>query len=189
VPLVLALLLFVSAGSIAWTRGWLFILVFVAVLGAAVLYLWRINPENFGARSRIIREGTKRWDRILLGFLFPAIRAIFLVAALDDGRFHPSTASLRPQQLSVSVWLTPLPIWIAPVSIRSPASCRPDVPAPSNCSSKVPRKSKIPTYHRRNSWKAIKARCMRNAAFASSKTRAFWPPRSISKSLSGLWRC
>jgi hypothetical protein len=103
VPLVLALLLFVSAGSIAWTRGWLFILVFVAVLGAAVLYLWRINPENFGARSRIIREGTKRWDRILLGFLFPAIRAIFLVAALDDGRFHPSTASLRPQQLSVSV--------------------------------------------------------------------------------------
>jgi protein-S-isoprenylcysteine O-methyltransferase Ste14 len=93
VPLVLALLLFVPAGSIAWTRGWLFLSVLIAVLGAAALSLWRINPEIFVARSRIIREGTKRWDRILLGFLFPAILAIPLVAALDDGRFHWSRMS------------------------------------------------------------------------------------------------
>jgi protein-S-isoprenylcysteine O-methyltransferase Ste14 len=93
VPLVLALLLFAPAGSIAWTRGWLFLLVSIAVLGAAALYLWRINPEIFVARSQIIREGTKRWDRILLGFLFPAILAIPLVAALDDGRFHWSRMS------------------------------------------------------------------------------------------------
>jgi protein-S-isoprenylcysteine O-methyltransferase Ste14 len=93
VPFVLALLLFVPAGSIAWARGWLFLLVLVAALGAAALYLWRTNPEIFVARSRITREGTKRWDRILLGFLFPAILAIPLVAALDGGRFHWSRMS------------------------------------------------------------------------------------------------
>jgi protein-S-isoprenylcysteine O-methyltransferase Ste14 len=91
--LILALLLFVPAGSIAWTRGWLFLLVWVTVFGAAALSLWRINPEIFAARRRIIREGTKRWDRILLGFLFPVILAIVLVAALDDGRFHWSRMS------------------------------------------------------------------------------------------------
>jgi protein-S-isoprenylcysteine O-methyltransferase Ste14 len=86
--LVLALFLFVSAGSIAWTRGWLFLAISLAMSGVAILYLWRINPEIFVARSRMFREGTKRWDRILLGFLLPAMIAIIPVAALDDGRFQ-----------------------------------------------------------------------------------------------------
>ena len=83
--LVLALLLFIPAGSISWTRGWLFLLVLVTDLGVSALYLWRINPEIFAARSRI-HPGTKRWDRILLGLLFPAMLAIPPVAALDDPR-------------------------------------------------------------------------------------------------------
>jgi protein-S-isoprenylcysteine O-methyltransferase Ste14 len=90
--LILVLLLFVPAGRISWARGWLFLLVVVILLGAAALYLWRINPEIFAARSRI-HPGTKRWDRILLGFLFPAMIAIVPVAALDDARFHWSRMS------------------------------------------------------------------------------------------------
>jgi protein-S-isoprenylcysteine O-methyltransferase Ste14 len=90
--LILVLFLFVPAGGIRWARGWLFLLVVVILLGAAALYLWRINPEIFAARSRI-HPATKRWDRILLGFLFPAMLAIVPVAALDDGRFHWSRMS------------------------------------------------------------------------------------------------
>jgi protein-S-isoprenylcysteine O-methyltransferase Ste14 len=90
--LILVLFLFVPAGSISWARGWLFLLVVVILLGAAALYLWRINPEIFAARSRI-HPGTKRWDRILLGFLFPAMIAIVPVGALDDARFHWSRVS------------------------------------------------------------------------------------------------
>jgi protein-S-isoprenylcysteine O-methyltransferase Ste14 len=90
--LVLALLLFVPAGTIAWTRGWLFLLVFAALMAAAALYMWRVNPENFAARSRI-HEGTKACDRILLTFLFLGMLAILPVAALDDGRFHRSLMS------------------------------------------------------------------------------------------------
>ena len=93
VPLVLALLLFLPAGDIAWTGGWVFLLVFVALSVAAVLCLRRVNPEIFAARSRMIRAGTKHWDRILLGFLIPSIVAIVPVAALDAGRFHWSRAS------------------------------------------------------------------------------------------------
>jgi protein-S-isoprenylcysteine O-methyltransferase Ste14 len=90
--LVLVLLLFVPVGSINWARGWLFLWVLVTLLEVSARYLWRINPEIFAARSRI-HPGTKGWDRILLGFLFPAMLAIVPVGALDDGRFHWSRMS------------------------------------------------------------------------------------------------
>jgi protein-S-isoprenylcysteine O-methyltransferase Ste14 len=46
-----------------------------------------VNPEVMVARSRF-HEGTKRWDKILLCFYFPAMLAVVPVAALDDSRFH-----------------------------------------------------------------------------------------------------
>jgi protein-S-isoprenylcysteine O-methyltransferase Ste14 len=85
---ILALLLFVPAGRLDWGRGLLFLAAFLAMTVAAVLYLARVNPEIFVARSQLFREGTKRWDRILLGFLIPAMVVVLPVAALDDGRFH-----------------------------------------------------------------------------------------------------
>jgi protein-S-isoprenylcysteine O-methyltransferase Ste14 len=84
---LLVLFLFLPAGTWAWSRGWLFVLVFVAVSTMALLVLWRVNPEVIIARS-YIHKGTKGWDKVLLRFLFPAMIAIFPVAALDDGRFH-----------------------------------------------------------------------------------------------------
>jgi protein-S-isoprenylcysteine O-methyltransferase Ste14 len=88
VPLVSAGLLFGPAGRLAWTRGWLFLVVWVTLFDAAALDLWWINPESFAARNSITLEGTKGWGRILLAVLFPVILAIFIVAALDDGRFQ-----------------------------------------------------------------------------------------------------
>jgi protein-S-isoprenylcysteine O-methyltransferase Ste14 len=96
--LVFALLLFVPAGTLAWWRGWQFLLVFFVVMTAAALWLWRVNPEIYAARRRVHR-GTKRWDVVLLCFLLPMMAAILPVAALDDARFH---------------WL-PLPSWVIAV--------------------------------------------------------------------------
>ena len=84
--LVLGLILFLPAGSLTWTKGWLFLIVSVAAIIAAVVYLRRVNPEIFVARSRI-HKGTKLWDKILLCFLLPAFFAVLVIAALDDGRF------------------------------------------------------------------------------------------------------
>jgi protein-S-isoprenylcysteine O-methyltransferase Ste14 len=96
--LVFTLLLFVPAGTLAWWRGWQFLLVFFVVMTAAALWLWRVNPEIYAARRRVHR-GTKRWDVVLLCFLLPMMAAILPVAALDDARFH---------------WL-PLPSWVIAV--------------------------------------------------------------------------
>jgi protein-S-isoprenylcysteine O-methyltransferase Ste14 len=89
--LILALCLFVPAGTWAWTRGWLFFAVLVAASVVILLYLQRVNPEVIIARTNR-HEGTKGWDRLWLGLFIPAFGSILPVAALDDGRFHWSQA-------------------------------------------------------------------------------------------------
>jgi len=79
--------LFLPAGTWLWTKGWLFILLFVLASILAMSYLRRVNPEVIAARINR-HEGTKRWDRILLAIFFPTALVIPILAALDDGRFH-----------------------------------------------------------------------------------------------------
>jgi len=90
--IILAVLLFVPAGRITWTRGWLFLLVFTLLMFGAIVYFRRVNPQMFAIRSRVHPE-TKRWDKVVIGLLFLAMFAIPLVAGLDDGRFHWSSMS------------------------------------------------------------------------------------------------
>ena len=85
--LFLGLVLFLPAGTWAWTRGWLFLVIFLLPGAVSAVWVWRVNPEIFAARSRI-HKGTKKWDRILLAALVPVMVVIFPVAALDDGRYH-----------------------------------------------------------------------------------------------------
>jgi isoprenylcysteine carboxyl methyltransferase (ICMT) family protein YpbQ len=89
---ILAVLLFVPAGRITWTRGWSFLLVFTLLIASRSAYFTRANPEIFAVRSRV-HPGTKRWDKIMICLLFVAILAIPPVAGLDDGRFHWSSMS------------------------------------------------------------------------------------------------
>jgi protein-S-isoprenylcysteine O-methyltransferase Ste14 len=85
-PAYFTLFMFLPVGTWAWAKGWLFIGVFLSTLPVVALYLWRVNPEVVVARSGF-HEGTKRWDKLLLGFFFAAVYAIVPVAALDE-RFH-----------------------------------------------------------------------------------------------------
>ena len=81
---ILAVLLFVPAGRITWTRGWIFLLFFTLLMAASIAYFTRANPEMFAVRSRV-HPGTKRWDKIVICLLFVAIFAIPPVAGLDNG--------------------------------------------------------------------------------------------------------
>lgn len=90
--LLLAVIMFVPA-RIGWTKGWIYLVVFVLQTAVAAVYLWRTNPAIFAARSRI-QKGIKRWDKLLMGFLFFSLLAVFPVAGLDDGRFHWSTVPI-----------------------------------------------------------------------------------------------
>ena len=91
--LFLGIIIFLPAGDIRWVKGWLMIVVFVALTIPSMVYLWRVNAEIFAARRRI-QPGTKGWDRVLLMVLLPTMLAVYPVAALDDGRFHWSRVPL-----------------------------------------------------------------------------------------------
>ena len=91
--LFLGIIIFLPAGDIRWVKGWLMIVVFVALTIPSMVYIWRVNPEIFAARRRI-QPGTKGWDRVLLMVLLPTMLAIYPVAALEDGRFHWSRVPL-----------------------------------------------------------------------------------------------
>jgi protein-S-isoprenylcysteine O-methyltransferase Ste14 len=80
--LFLAAALFLPAGDLTWTNGWLFIAFFAALTAPSIAYLWRVNPDVFVARSRIHR-GTKGWDLVLVVLLLLAFFAIFPIAGLD----------------------------------------------------------------------------------------------------------
>lgn len=86
-PVFIVLCMFLPAGTWAWPKGWLFVLVLLGVISAVFVVLQRVNPEVIVARSSF-HAGTKGWDKILLSIYFPAMAAVLLVAALDDGRFH-----------------------------------------------------------------------------------------------------
>jgi protein-S-isoprenylcysteine O-methyltransferase Ste14 len=85
--LIFILCLFLPAGTLKWYRGWLFFSVVVATSILITVYLRRVNPDVVAARVNR-HEGTKSWDRVLLGLFIPALVSILPVAAFDDGRYH-----------------------------------------------------------------------------------------------------
>jgi len=84
-PLALLALVFLPVGRLDWAPGWFFVGFLIIVYGISALVLWRVNPIIYRARSRF-QQGTKRWDRILLALMLPAMIAEIPLATLDAGR-------------------------------------------------------------------------------------------------------
>jgi protein-S-isoprenylcysteine O-methyltransferase Ste14 len=89
--LAMGALMFLPAGTLYWERGWRFVILFLALTAAAMVYVWRVNPELFAVRRRF-QEGSKRWDVIVATLTIVSMAAILPVAGLDDARFHWSEA-------------------------------------------------------------------------------------------------
>src|SRR5215468_7253715 len=92
--LLMGAALFLSAGTLQWPHGLLFVTVFLFLTLVAMAWLWRVNPEIFVARRRLTGQGTKGWDLALLVILLASFLATLIVAGLDDGRFHWAPAPL-----------------------------------------------------------------------------------------------
>jgi protein-S-isoprenylcysteine O-methyltransferase Ste14 len=87
---IFLLCLFVPAGTVAWLRGWVFLSFTVAAGTVITIYLMRVNPDVVAGRVNR-HQGTKAWDRPIVGSVIFTMVSILIVAALDDGRFHWST--------------------------------------------------------------------------------------------------
>lgn len=79
-------ILFVGAGRMTYWQGLTYVAIGLVmfVLNYTVL---RIDSQLSNERSKP-GEGTKKWDKNILGLSFLATISMYLVAGLDSGRFH-----------------------------------------------------------------------------------------------------
>jgi protein-S-isoprenylcysteine O-methyltransferase Ste14 len=88
--LVTAVLLFAAAGTFAWSRAWLLLVVMLLVRVSSAVAAYRVNPILLRERAKFpIHADQPRADRLLLlAVLATGFIALPLIAALDASRWH-----------------------------------------------------------------------------------------------------
>jgi protein-S-isoprenylcysteine O-methyltransferase Ste14 len=97
--LVLGLVLFGAAGTLAWAPGWIFVLLYLGFSVATVARLYRTDPGLLEERMRPFRTDQPAWDRVFLVLVIVVCAAWFLLMPLDAVRLRWS---------HVPVWLQAL---------------------------------------------------------------------------------
>jgi protein-S-isoprenylcysteine O-methyltransferase Ste14 len=79
-------IIFISAGRLVYWQGLIYVTIglIMSILSYTVL---RIDPELLNERSKP-GEGTKDWDKKILGLSFLMTLSMYIVAGLDSGRYH-----------------------------------------------------------------------------------------------------
>jgi protein-S-isoprenylcysteine O-methyltransferase Ste14 len=84
--LVFFAIIFISAGRINYWQGLIY-LVIGLVMVILNYTLLKIDPELSNERSKP-GEGTKKWDKIILGLSLLVTISMYIIAGLDSGRYH-----------------------------------------------------------------------------------------------------
>jgi protein-S-isoprenylcysteine O-methyltransferase Ste14 len=87
---VVAIVLFVAAGTLAWQRAWVLIAVLLVVRTLSAIAVFRVNPALLRERATVLIHRHQPWiDRvILIAFMATAFVGVPAVAALDAFRWH-----------------------------------------------------------------------------------------------------
>lgn len=107
VILILAAILFVSAGRLDWLQAWLFVLAFAGFL--TFYGLWGVHNDQGQLNERSqVGQNTKSWDKVILAAYTLLLIRMLILAGLDAGRFRWAPA---PPALQGLGWLgRPLPV-------------------------------------------------------------------------------
>ena len=100
-----ALALFLPAGTIAWSAGWIFLVLFFGFFLGVNVWLFRHNPDLLQERMRFGTSDQKGWDKILFPLvgIFPFVWLAFM--AFDALRFHWSTVPVWVQIIGAVILL------------------------------------------------------------------------------------
>jgi len=80
---MVAVILFLSAGRLDWVLGWAMVGIYALWSGANALLLIPRNPELLTERAQRQKEGMKSWDKMLLSVVGLATLAKYILAGLD----------------------------------------------------------------------------------------------------------
>lgn len=87
---VVAIVLFVAAGTRAWPRAWVLLAVLLAVRTLSAIAVFRVHPTLLRERATVLIHRHQPWiDRlILLAFMATAFMGVPAVATLDVWHWH-----------------------------------------------------------------------------------------------------
>ena len=87
---IVAIVLFVAAGTVAWPRAWVLVAVLLVVRTLSAIAVFRVNPALLRERATVLIHRNQPWtDRlILLAFMATAFVGVPAVAALDAFHWH-----------------------------------------------------------------------------------------------------
>jgi protein-S-isoprenylcysteine O-methyltransferase Ste14 len=87
---VVAIVLFVAAGTVAWQRAWVLVAVLLVVRTLTAIAVFRVNPALLRERTTVLVHPHQPWaDRlVLLAFMGTAFVGVPAIAALDAFRWH-----------------------------------------------------------------------------------------------------
>ena len=87
---VVAIVLFVAAGTVTWPRAWVLVAVLLVVRTVSAVAVFGVNPALLRERAAVLIHRHQPWtDRlILLAFMATAFVGVPAVAALDAFHWH-----------------------------------------------------------------------------------------------------
>jgi protein-S-isoprenylcysteine O-methyltransferase Ste14 len=87
---VIALVLFIAAGTLAWRRAWVLVAVLLVVRTLSAIAVFHVNPALLRERATVLIHQQQPWiDRlILLAFMATAFVGVPAVAARDVFHWH-----------------------------------------------------------------------------------------------------
>lgn len=91
---ITALPLFLAAGTIAWSAGWIYLILLYGWLLIGILLLLRYNPGLLAERINISPANQKAWDKVFVLLLNVFFFAWVILMPLDAVRFHWSQMPL-----------------------------------------------------------------------------------------------
>jgi protein-S-isoprenylcysteine O-methyltransferase Ste14 len=101
IAVVLAGLLFVPAGRLDWTEGWVFLIGFFGFLICYGVWALRNDPSQLRERSKT-GANVKAWDKIILSLYSLVLIVLFPVCALSAVRFKGNS---MPAALEALGWI------------------------------------------------------------------------------------
>src|SRR6266851_6410166 len=95
--LLMALALFLPAGTIAWSVGWIFLILLHGWLLVGIWLLLKYNPGLLEERINLSQSNQKAWDKVFILLFYSFLLAWLVLMPLDAVRFHWSQMPLLLQ--------------------------------------------------------------------------------------------
>jgi protein-S-isoprenylcysteine O-methyltransferase Ste14 len=106
----MALLLFLSAGTIAWPAGWIDLILLYIFSIVGIWLLLKYNPGLLEERLRLSQPNQKAWDRVFISLFYLFYLVWLVLMPLDAVRFHWSHMPVFLQAIGAIALVVSFPL-------------------------------------------------------------------------------